>query len=270
MEKHLVWQEKTLNYTIQGQGPAVVLLHGFPVNLHVWDAFAESLSHRFKTLAIDLPGFGKSSLYNTVHTMDFMAQAVKAVLVAENVSRAILVGHSMGGYVSLAFTKLFPDKLAGIVLFHSQAAADLPEAKAHRARTIEAVKKNHKSFIANFMPGLFAPENVHRFTGEIEALKQLADKTSAEAIIAALAGMAEREDSRELLKKINVPVFFVVGKEDSRASMPEITNQMSLPRNCEGIILDSVGHTGYIEAPEKIFPAIESFCERTYQEINPA
>jgi pimeloyl-ACP methyl ester carboxylesterase len=270
MEKHLVWQEKTINYTTQGYGPAVVLIHGFPVNLHVWDSFVESFSPHFKIIAIDLPGFGKSSVYDTVHTMAFMAQAVKAVMVAENTAKAILVGHSMGGYVSLAFAKLFPENLAGIVLFHSQAAADTPEAKVNRSRTIEAVKHDHKDFVLKFIPSLFAPENVSRCDREIEELKKLGYEVSAEGIIAALSGMAEREDSRELLKTLAVPVFFVVGKEDSRASLPEIAYQMSLPRNCEGIILDGVGHTGYIEAPEKIFPAIESFCERTYQANNPS
>jgi len=269
MEKQLVWQEKKINYTIQGNGPAIVLLHGFPLNLHVWDKFIESFNPHFKMIAIDLPGFGKSSIYNSAHTMPFMAKAVKAVMVAENIAKAILIGHSMGGYVTLAFAKQFPENLAGIVLFHSHAAADAPEAKANRIRTIEAVKHDHKDFILKFIPGLFAPENVNRFGREIEALKKLGYQTSAEAIIAALRGMSEREDLREMLKTLDVPVFFVVGKEDSRISMQEIAYQMSLPKNCEGIILDGVGHTGYIEAPEKIFPAIESFCERTYQEIVP-
>jgi pimeloyl-ACP methyl ester carboxylesterase len=268
MEKHLVWQEKKINYTIQGHGPAIVLIHGFPVNLHVWDNFVETFNPNFKLIAIDLPGFGKSSVYDSTHTMTFMAQAVKAVMVAENIAKAILIGHSMGGYVSLAFAKQFPENLTGIVLFHSQAAADAPEAKANRARTIEAVEHDHKDFILKFIPSLFAQENVSRFDREIEDLKQLGYQASAEAIIAALRGMAEREDSRELLTTLNIPVFFVVGKEDSRASLPEIAHQMSLPKNCEGIILDGVGHTGYIEAPEKIFPAIESFCERAYQEGN--
>ncbi|MBE0649893.1 MAG: alpha/beta hydrolase [Bacteroidales bacterium] len=270
MEKYLAWKGKNINYTVQGTGPAVVLLHGFPVNLHVWDKFVEFLSPHFKTIAIDLPGFGKSSVYDSVHTMSFMAEAVKAVLEGENISKAILVGHSMGGYVSLAFAKLFPENLAGIVLFHSHAAADQPEARANRIRTLEAVQNNHKDFILKFIPSLFAQENVSRCSQEIEDLKQLGYQSSAEAIIAALRGMAEREDFHELLKTIDVPVFFVVGKEDPRASLPELAHQMSLPKNCEGIILGNVGHTGYIEAPEKIFPAIESFCERTYQENSPA
>lgn len=269
MEKHLVWQEKKINYTIQGHGPAIVLIHGFPVNLHVWDKFVESFNPNFRMIAVDLPGFGKSSVYDSIHTMTFMAQAVKAVMVAENIVKAVLIGHSMGGYVTLAFAKQYPENLAGIVLFHSHAAADPPGAKANRIRTIEAVKHDHKDFILKFIPSLFAQENVNRFDREIEGLKQLGYEASSEGIIAALKGMAEREDSRGLLKTLTVPVFFVVGKEDSRASLPEIAHQMSLPKNCEGIILEGVGHTGYIEAPEKIFPAIESFCERAYQENNP-
>ncbi len=265
MEKHLVWQEKKINYTVQGHGPAVVVLHGFPESLHIWDQFIKSFTPNFKIIAIDLPGFGESSVYSPVHTMSFMAQAVKAVLVTENISKAILIGHSMGGYVSLAFLELFPENLAGIVLLHSQAAADSPEAKVNRARTIEVVKKDHKDFIGKFIPNLFAKENVIRLDREIEALKQQAYQTSTEAVVAALSGMAEREDARELLKKSTVPVFFVVGKKDSRIPLSVVTEQMSLPKDAEALLLDDVGHMGFLEAPEKIFPAIESFCERTYQ-----
>lgn len=265
MEKHLVWQEKKINYTIQGNGNAIVLLHGFPESLHIWDQFIESFNPNFKIIAIDLPGFGKSSVYSPVHTMSFMAQAVKAVLVTENVSKAILVGHSMGGYVSLAFLKLFPENLTGIVLLHSQAAGDSPEAKINRARTIEVVKKDHKDFIGKFIPDLFARENVSRLDREIEALKQQAYQTSSEAVVAALAGMSAREDSRDLLKQSTIPVFFVVGKKDTRIPLSVVTEQMSLPKDAEALLLDDVGHMGFMEAPEKIFPAIESFCERTYQ-----
>ncbi len=262
MEKQIEWQGKILNYYVEGQGPTVVLLHGFLENYHVWDDFIRHLASHFSVLAIDLPGFGKSAVYSENHGMPFMAEAVKYIMDCEKISRAFLIGHSMGGYVSLAFAKLFPESLKGLVLFHSQAAGDEAQGKKNRSRTIEVVKKDHKIFISQFIPLLFAESNVPVFKDKIAHLRNESLKTSAEGVIASLAGMRNRDDNLQLLENINVPVFFVIGKQDSRIPLPKILSQISLPKHAEAIILDKVGHMGFVEAPEKIFPAVQSFCER--------
>jgi pimeloyl-ACP methyl ester carboxylesterase len=168
----------------------------------------------------------------------------------------------MGGYVSLAFAALYPEKLNGLVLFHSQAAADNAEGKVNRDRTIEIVKGNHAKFIHSFIPTLFAEKNVNNFSAEIEKLQEVSAKTPSEGIVAALAGMRERNDSLELISEINIPLFFIVGKQDSRISLSVIMNQLSLPRSCEAIILDDVGHMGFIEAEEITYLVLEHFIER--------
>ncbi len=262
MEKQIEWHGKSLNYYVEGQGPSVVLLHGFLENYHVWDDFMPYLISRFSVIAVDLPGFGKSAVYGEKHDMSFMAEAVKFILDQEKVTQTFLIGHSMGGYVSLAFAKLFPESLKGLVLFHSQAAADDEQGKKNRSRTIEVVKKDHKNFISQFIPLLFAESNVAVFENEIAHLREESLKTSTEGVIASLAGMRDRDDNLQLLENINVPVFFVIGKQDSRIPLPKILSQISLPKLSEAIILDEVGHMGFVEAPEKTFPAVQSFCER--------
>ncbi|HDO26909.1 MAG TPA: alpha/beta hydrolase [Bacteroidetes bacterium] len=262
MEKRITFRGGNLNYRITGQGSGIVFLHGFLEDHTIWNDFADRLSDRFTVIQIDLPGFGKSSVVDDVHSMSLMAGAVEKVLDEENIGQCIMIGHSMGGYVTLAFAKLFPEKLKGIVLFHSQAAADDEEGKNNRNRTIEIVKKNHKDFITSFIPLLFAEENVSRFSKEIRQLQKSAVKTSAEGVVAALAGMRDREDNRELLASIDIPVLIIIGKQDSRIAMETIMPQLSLPKNCEAIILDNVGHLGFLEAEGLTYASLEHFIER--------
>jgi len=262
MEKQLQSDSGSIYYTVKGNGPAVVFLHGFLEDHSIWDNFSNSLSAKYTAICIDLPGFGKSGIFNTEHSMVFIAEKVHQVLKQENINKCILIGHSMGGYVSLAFSKLFPDKLSGLVLFHSQATADNLKGKKNRDRTIEVVKNNHKGFIYSFIPSLFAEDNIERFSGEIDELIHIAENTKNEGIIAALKGMRNREDHCNTLKKLNVPVYFIIGKQDSRIPLASIIPQLELPANCEALIIDDVGHMGFIEAKEKTLLALEHFLER--------
>jgi len=262
MEKQLQSDSGSIYYTVKSKGSAMVFLHGFLEDHSIWNSFSNSLSAKYTAICIDLPGFGKSGIFNSEHSMVFMAEKVQQVLEQENINKCILVGHSMGGYVSLAFSKLFPDKLSGLVLFHSQAAADNLEGKNNRDRTIEVVKNNHKGFIYSFIPSLFAEDNIERFSCEIDELIHIAENTENEGIIAALKGMRNRKDHFNTLKKLDVPVYFIVGKQDSRISLASIIPQLELPSNSEALIIDNVGHMGFIEAEDKTLLALEHFAER--------
>jgi pimeloyl-ACP methyl ester carboxylesterase len=228
----------------------------------MWKDFSDSLKNKFTTICIDLPGFGKSDIFNSEHSMVFMAEKAHQVLEQENIKKCTLIGHSMGGYVSLAFAKRYPGSLSGLVLFHSQAAADNMEGKKNRDRTIEVIKNNHKGFIYSFIPSLFAEDNMERFSGEIDELIHIAENIENEGIIAALKGMRNREDHFNTLKKLNVPVYFIIGKQDSRIPLDSIMPQLELPSNSEALIIDDVGHMGFIEAKEKTLLALEHFIER--------
>jgi pimeloyl-ACP methyl ester carboxylesterase len=262
MQQELTSSDGNIYYTIQGKGPAVVFLHGFLEDHSIWDNFSDALLNRYTVITIDLPGFGKSTVFSDNHSMLFMAEKTAEILEQEHIEQCLLVGHSMGGYASLAFAKYYADKLSGLVLFHSQAAADTAEGKKNRDRTVDIVNSNHTGFITSFIPSLFAEENVARFSEEIERLKQTGLNTPKEGITAALKGMRDREDHRETLKKLDIPVYFIVGKKDSRIPAEVILPQLPLPKNSEALIMDSVGHMGFIEARERTFLAIEHFAER--------
>lgn len=262
MEKVVSFEKGDLCYTISGEGPVIVLLHGFMEDHSIWNSFAKKLAVNNKVITIDLPGFGKSSIFNNTHSMAFMANAIYYILIEENIEKCIMIGHSMGGYVTLEFASLYPNKLSGIVLFHSHAVADDEEGKTNRDRTIKIVKSDRLGFVNLFIPSLFAEKNVAKYEREIIGLQKNALKTSPEGVIAALAGMRDRIDQSDLLKTIKVPVFFIIGKQDSRIPIDKILPQLQLPPNCEALILDGVGHMGFIEAEDLTFSAIEHFVGR--------
>lgn len=262
LEKSIEFSGKSVNYQIEGSGKTIVLLHGFMESLTMWQYFSTQLSETFQVLSIDLPGHGKTDFFADTHTMELMADVVKAVLDHEGINKCVMIGHSMGGYVTAEFANLFPDKLLGIGLFHSQVSDDNEEARKNRGRTIELIKKQRLSFINNFIPDLFDPANVETFKDEIAQLIDESSQMETGAIVAALDGMKIRNDHEELLKHVKFPVMFVSGKKDVRIPVEKVLYQGSLPKHSELLILDNVGHMGHIEEQEKTLAFVESFCER--------
>jgi pimeloyl-ACP methyl ester carboxylesterase len=262
MTKKALFLNKLVSYTISGDGPALVLVHGFPMDKRVWDAFVPILANDFTVIAIDLPGFGHSQMLDIQHDMWVMADAVKAVLDEEKIEKIVLTGHSMGGYVGMAFAKSYPDKLNGLVLFHSQAGADDETAKENRNKAIETVKLNHNDFAYSFIDSLFDPEFALKNSNIVERFRTIATEQTPESIVSALAGLRDRENQIELLTQIKIPVLFILGKSDSRMPFSKIMAQAALPHHTELLLMADVGHMGFAEAPELTCKAVRSFCER--------
>ncbi len=251
-----------LNYTDQGKGKLIVFLHGFTESLAIWNNFSEVLSEKYRVICIDLPGHGKSKCIGEVHLMEDMADAVDNVIKKLNIESFIIVGHSMGGYVALSYAEKYADKVKGLCLFHSQAAPDSPEVKANRTRTIEAVKQDHIDFINQFIPDLFAPSNRLRLKTEIDQIKNDAKAyLTKESIIASQEGMRQRKDKYEFLSKIEIPVLFIAGKQDTRIPLEKVMEQLALPKHAEALILD-IGHMGYLEAPKETLSTIDCFAAK--------
>lgn len=253
---------KNIHFQVSGKGPAIVLLHGFLESGMMWKNFVRRLSSSYTVITIDLPGHGKSEVLSTIHTMDEMAEAVHWVLKSHNISKCLMAGHSMGGYVTLAFAEKYPRMLKGFILFHSHAAADSPEVLLYRERTIKLVQKDHLGFIRNFIPDLFDPENVSRYEKEIQTLGEMALKTPKEGIIAALEGIKNRPDRQHVLINSSVPVLFIIGKNDHRIPAELTFPQTYLPAHSEVMLLDHIGHMGFIEAADKTISLIKSFAGR--------
>ena len=262
MEKQIKFKNKIINFTAKGEGKTIVFLHGFLESLEIWDTFSKKLSKKFRVICIDLPGHGETENISETHSMELMADVVKSVLDDQGVETCIMVGHSMGGYVTLAFAEKYQEMLNGICLFHSAAHADSEEAKTNRDRTIRAVSNDHTGFIQSFIPDLFANSSIAKFKKEIDLLKKQASKTQKEGIIAALKGMKSRTDKLGLLEKIPFPLLMIIGKKDSRIPVELALQQVKLPSHGEALILGNVGHMGYIEAKKITLSAVRDFAKK--------
>jgi pimeloyl-ACP methyl ester carboxylesterase len=253
-----------LFYEKKGKGPVLVLLHGYPESSAIWAAFRETLSAKYTVVTPDLPGLGQSELLGEVQSMEMMAGAVDALLVHENVQRCVMIGHSMGGYVTMAYADLYPEKLVGIGLFHSLASEDTEEAKANRDRTIQLIRKSKNSFLNQFIPNLFAEHNRDLFDAEIRRMKETASHTSVESLVACMTGMKLRPDRQRVLEELRVPVLFILGKHDSRMPVERIQPQTMLPGVSFTLILGNAGHMGFYEEEKLSMRAVSDFCGQCY------
>lgn len=259
-----------LSYSRTGNGPAVILVHGFPQSSEVWTDFSKELSKEFTVIAPDLPGHGWSGLPQNISSMDDYADAVHTVVSHSGVKQFTIIGHSMGGYISLAFAKKYREEnlLNGIGLFHSTVFADSEEKKAGRNRSVEAVKKDRSGFSAELIPNLFAKENVSRCAEGIDTLQKIAQKTTAESMIAALTAMRDRGDSSDFAKETSIPFLFIIGKKDN--SVPFDTNfpMTSFPKKSITLLLDNIAHSGFYEARDETLFAVRNFlkfCNRDFK-----
>ena len=262
----ITFRNSKINYTVEGKlnHNTVVFLHGFTESLEIWDEFSAELSLDYKVICIDLPGHGRSDCIDNIHTMNLMADCVKEVLNEEKTDNCIVIGHSMGGYVTLAFAEKYSEFMKGLGLFHSSALADTPEGKANRVKTIEVIENNHNKFIMNFIPDLFTPSSRTTLKKEIDILINNAQKMSKQAIIAALRGMMERNDMTHVLKNANYPVLFIAGKQDSRVPFNKILEQIALPKDSFSVLMHDVAHMGYLEASEKTIYSVKCFINGIY------
>src|SRR6056297_1337858 len=163
----------SIHFSDSGQGTPVVLLHGFMENLMVWDDFAKELAASTRVIAIDLPGHGKTECFGETCTMDQMAKVVKAVLDHLSIEKCYLIGHSMGGYVTLAFAENHPERLWGFSLFHSVATPDTEEKKKARQQTINKINEDKKDeVILSHVPKTFATDNLDTFRKKIIKVTQ--------------------------------------------------------------------------------------------------
>jgi pimeloyl-ACP methyl ester carboxylesterase len=255
---------KNLHYKDDGTGNVIVLLHGYPESLNIWDDFTRDLSTSFRIVRMDLPGLGESESLADVHTMDLMAECVKALLDHLAVLEVVMIGHSMGGYVTLAFAELFPQYLRGFGLFHSMAGEDSPEGKHNRDRTIELILKNKTGFLHQFIPNLFAESSRHKFTKEIEQLQRNAVRITPKSLVASMEGMKQRPDRLHVLENSKVPVLFILGRKDSRIPVERIAPQIFLPAVTHLLFLGEIAHMGFIEARMQTMKAVKDFSENCY------
>ena len=248
-----------MTYEDVGSGPSVVLLHGYPFNRSMWaDQMAELKKHH-RVIVPDLRGHGGSAVSQAA-SMQTMATDVASLLETLNISRATIGGLSMGGYVALAFYRLFPLRVRSLVLADTRAQADTDEGKQNREQQAEkALREGMEGIADGLLPKLLAPETVTKHPEIVKRLRGMMAETNPEGAAAALRGMAGRQDQTSFLSRIIAPTLILVGSEDA---ITPVADSELMHREIGGSrlkIIEGAGHVSNLERPEEFNAALVKF-----------
>jgi pimeloyl-ACP methyl ester carboxylesterase len=248
MSLNILYSGINISFSDHGKGKAIVLLHGYLESKEIWDPLSKLLVRNFRVIAIDLPGHGISGVASETHTMEFMAGAVRAVIDSLGIDEVLMAGHSLGGYVTLAFLELFPQRLAGYCLFHSHANPDKEATIANRKREIRAVKAGKKNIIyPDNVTRMFSKKNLSEMKAALKRSKDIASVTPADGIVAVLNGMIARPSRVALVEKGEKPLLWILGRDDQYFAPEAATAGVRMPSNARVVILEHSGHLGFIE-----------------------
>lgn len=258
--KTIQYKDIKISYTDQGKGTAVLLLHGFLENKTMWDKYVFTLSKNHRVITIDLLGHGETECIGYVHAMEDQADMIFAILTSLRIRKVVLVGHSMGGYVGLAFAEIYPDYVKGLFLLNSTSRADSKERKNNRDRAIKAVKQNYTNFVRMSIANLFSEDNRELLAKEIEKVKLEALRTPLQGIVASLEGMKIRKDREVLLHFAPYPIQLVLGKKDSVLPYEENINQIEETK--VGLTTFPDGHMSHIENETELKKVLVDFLKK--------
>jgi len=255
--KQILYKNTSISFSDIGKGTAVVLLHGFLENKTMWRELVPSLAKKNRVISIDLLGHGETDCLGYIHSMEENAEIVDAILSHLRIRKAVFIGHSMGGYVALAFAELHINKVKGLVLLNSTALEDSIERKINRDRAIKAVKQNYINFVRMSIANLFSENNRDLLNNEIEKVKLEALKTPLQGIVASLEGMKIRKDRQFILKETDFPKLLILGEKDGVLLYKDNVSQI-VATNTELISFPD-GHMSHIENKEELEKVIVSF-----------
>jgi pimeloyl-ACP methyl ester carboxylesterase len=249
-------------YVIEaGQGPALVLLHAFPLNASMWSAQREALGGSFRVICPDQRGFGGTQLGHDEPSLDEVADDVAAMLDARKVDTCVLGGLSMGGYVAMAFLRRHPERVRALVLADTKAAADAPAAVANRLRIAEAVLAAGDAavLVEEVLPTLVGDTTKERRALVYGRVKALVERAPAYAVAWAQRAMAARPDSFDTLRGTNVPALVVWGEEDTLSPRAEAEAMAEALPDARLVTIPGSGHLTAVEAPEEFNAAVAEF-----------
>lgn len=263
----IVFKDKKLSYQIAGTGtPTILLLHGFPEDGTIFDSQIAFLQSYFTVIIPDLPGSGQSEFNESLQNVEDFAECIYAIAAHEQIYGLNIFGHSMGGYITLAFVSKYPERVHSFGLIHSSALPDTPEKIENRKKSIHIMAQyGADAFVAKTIPNLFAPSFKLKQENIIAALVQKANYFQTPALQLYYEIMLQRPDRKAVLKT-NKPVLFVIGQEDPTMAIADIAPQLCLPDTCAFHILPHVGHMSMVENPAALNTILYKFIQSFSQE----
>ena len=254
---------KAIIYTDKGAGSVVVFVHGFCESKDIWIPFAEKLSMHYRVICIDLPGFGESLLDREQISMEWFADEVHQLMKLLSIHTFTFVGHSLGGYIGLAYAEKYAHYLNGICLFHSTAYADSDERKINRDKTVAFIHKyGTDMFTQSFIEPLFLLQNRQILKNEIAELKLIAKQSSEKGIIATTKAMRDRPDRSNVLATLKIPVLLIGGKNDATIPIEKLKELAKLSEVIQLAEIEDCGHMGMYEQKEKTFSVLNYFLSK--------
>ena len=263
--KLLTFNGSRIYYETVGEGLPVILIHGFGEDGTIWHYQRAFLKAHFRLIIPDLPGSGKSALLSispdrSSFIIDLYAACIKQILDQESIQKCAMLGHSMGGYIALAFAQYNPERLNGLGLVHSTAFADSEDKKNTRRKGIAFIQRyGAQEFLKQSIPNLFAEKFTVEYPDQIEALINNAGNFTASALVQYYEAMTERPDRTETLKKVTNPVLFIIGEEDKSVYLQDSLKQCYLPGNTQINILPGVAHMGMWERKDQTNDTVMNF-----------
>ena len=250
-EKQIIFQNNTVSYRISGKGMPVLLIHGFAEDGNIWQQQVDFLQHEFCIIVPDLPGSG-SSPGSARLSIDDYADCINNILDAEKIKACCMIGHSMGGYITLAFAEKYPKKLHGFGLFHSTAYADSEEKKTTRRKSIEFIRRNGSAdFIRQSIPNLFSGLTREKRPEIIRELITRYDNFSPESLVSYYEAMIQRPDRVSVLRQFTGPILFIIGEDDAAVPLDHSLQLCHIPGFSYIHILENTAHMGMLESTEE-------------------
>jgi 3-oxoadipate enol-lactonase len=241
-----------LAYERRGKGTPLVLLHGFPLDHHLWDDVVPLLEDSFDLIIPDLRGFGGSSTVDSFYSMEDYALDIAGLLDHLGIQKAAIAGHSMGGYAALAFARLFPERVRGLGLVSSQALDDTPERKEGRYKSAAEVADKGITSVVEMMASKFTSDKSLQ-----EAARKSMEQQQPAAYIGALKAIAERVDSTPLLSSFSFPVVIVHGDADALIPIDRAREVKAAVGNAHLVEISGAGHIPMMEAKEETAEALK-------------
>ena len=260
MTKFLDYKGAGIHYTIEGSGTALFFLHGYLESSEIWNGFTDRFAGSFRVICMDIPGHGRSGLLGEVHEMREMARVAAAVLDAEGIETAVMIGHSMGGYVTMEFVHQFPERTLGYSLFHSTCFADNEEKRQNREREISLILCGKKlQIIRTNIPKAFADEHLESMEESVARAIEVASGSSEEGTVALLRGMMNRNDHSDLLKRTQPPPMIIWGERDNYIGRPVFDKLVGLAPHASLAVLKNSGHMGFIEESDCAYSGMMNY-----------
>lgn len=233
---------------------AVVLLHGFGEDATIWSGYVPFLQKDFYMI---VPEYARLS---NLKSIEDYADFVEKEVTSKGFEKCVIIGHSMGGYIALAFAEKYPEKVLGLGLFHSTAFADSDEKKAARDKNVEFLKTHGaEAFIKVSTPNLYAEAFAKKYPEIIQKHIEATSTLPVEALIAGMTAMRDRPDRKHVLKSLRCPVMFIIGEKDKSVNPADAKAQIMVPKFFSSSILDEVGHMGMVEEPEDCLKFVGKF-----------